>query len=193
MALLEAQLSQLRTEKHFLLNSVVNSQKKDEVIQILVDQLKYNAPRQYLIETAAHIRKISTTSNHSHPEANQHRTRDKDIDRICNMLEAPIDLVRYLVPYLNQKYFFLLSMTSLTFEFLLYIIGFFFFVSVFSPIAEITHLILTQSISRISGEGAFHFIFQACIPPSILLVDNYLTNLQLTHVLALLFLFDPQP
>lgn len=89
-ALLEAQLSQLRTEKHFLLNSVVNSQKKDEVIQILVDQLKYNAPRQYLIETAAHIRKIATNGE---SDAGQHRTRDKDIDRVCNMLEAPIDLV----------------------------------------------------------------------------------------------------
>lgn len=89
-ALLEAQLSQLRTEKHFLLNSVVNSQKKDEVIQILVDQLKYNAPRQYLIETAAHIRKIATNGDY---DANQHRTHDKDIDRVCSMLEAPIDLV----------------------------------------------------------------------------------------------------
>ncbi|EFX86191.1 hypothetical protein DAPPUDRAFT_98050 [Daphnia pulex] len=88
-ALLEAQLSQLRTEKHFLLNSVVNSQKKDEVIQILVDQLKYNAPRQYLIETAAHIRKIATNGDY---DANQHRTHDKDIDRVCSMLEAPIDL-----------------------------------------------------------------------------------------------------
>lgn len=92
MALLEAQLAQLRAEKHFLLNSVVNGQKKDEVIQILVDQLKYNAPRQYLIETAAHIRKIGVADNEF--DATQHRTRDKDIDRVCSMLEAPIDLVK---------------------------------------------------------------------------------------------------
>lgn len=102
-ALLEAQLSQLRTEKHFLLNSVVNSQKKDEVIQILIDQLKYNAPRQYLIETAAHIRKIA---NKGDCETNQHHMHDKEIDRVCNMLEAPIDLVT------NQKFF-----TVVTFSF----------------------------------------------------------------------------
>lgn len=84
-------MSQLRTEKHFLLNSVVNSQKKDEVIQILVDQLKYNAPRQYLIETAAHIRKIALNGD---SDSASYRTRDKDIDRVCNMLEAPIDLVK---------------------------------------------------------------------------------------------------
>ena len=87
VALLEAQLAQLRAEKHFLLNSVVNSQKKDEVIQILVDQLKYNAPRPYLIETAAHIRKITSE------QTDAGRTRDKDIDRVCHMLEAPVDLV----------------------------------------------------------------------------------------------------
>lgn len=96
MALLEAQLSQLRTEKHFLLNSVVNSQKKDEIIRILVDQLKFNAPRQYLIETASCIRKMDEGLNANH---------DKDIDRVCRLLEAPIDLVLFCFS-INSNTFF---------------------------------------------------------------------------------------
>jgi hypothetical protein len=91
VALLEAQLAQLRTEKHFLLNSVVNSQKKDEIIRVLVDQLKYNAPRQYLIETAACIRKIEEGEND-----NSYVNHDKDIERVCRQIEAPIDLVQFL-------------------------------------------------------------------------------------------------
>lgn len=90
---MEAQLSQLRTEKQFLLNSVVNSQKKDEIIQILIEQLKYNAPRQYLLETASQIRRIVDTSEET---SGQSHTKDKDIDRVCQMLEAPVDLVRSL-------------------------------------------------------------------------------------------------
>lgn len=99
VALLEAQLSQLRTEKHFLLNSVVTSQKKDEIIQILIDQLKYNAPRQYLLETASQIRKIVDEA-----EFGQNHAKDKDIDRVCQMLEAPVDLVRC---YFDVTYNFL--------------------------------------------------------------------------------------
>lgn len=89
VALLEAQLSQLRTEKHFLLNSVVQGQKKDDIIQILIEQLKNNAPRQYLVETAAQIRRTLLGQE----EEDHHYHRDKDIDAVCRLLEAPIDLV----------------------------------------------------------------------------------------------------
>ena len=90
MAMLEAQLSQLRTEKHFLLNSVVQSQKKDEIIHILIDQLKYNAPRQYLVDTAAQIRRMTAEDSElQHP----FHQRDKDIEDVCRLLEEPVDLV----------------------------------------------------------------------------------------------------
>ncbi len=97
MAMLEAQLSQLRTEKHFLLNSVVQSQKKDEIIHILIDQLKYNAPRQYLVDTAAQIRRMTAEDSElQHP----FHQRDKDIEDVCRLLEEPVDLVIiYLVSY----------------------------------------------------------------------------------------------
>jgi len=91
LAAMEAQLMQLRTEKRFLLNSVVNSQKKDEIIQILVNQLKYNAPRQYLKETAAFLRQMTTS------ESNPKPVTDKDIERVCYLLEQPIDLVNKLL------------------------------------------------------------------------------------------------
>ena len=88
---MEAQLMQLRTEKRFLLNSVVNSQKKDEIIQILVNQLKYNAPRQYLKETASYIRQMTVSESNPKPVV------DKDIERVCYLLEQPIDLVNTLL------------------------------------------------------------------------------------------------
>ena len=91
LAAMEAQLMQLRTEKRFLLNSVVNSQKKDEIIQILVNQLKYNAPRQYLKETAAYIRQMTVSESNPKPVV------DKDIERVCYLLEQPIDLVNTLL------------------------------------------------------------------------------------------------
>jgi len=91
LAAMEAQLMQLRTEKRFLLNSVVNSQKKDEIIQILINQLKYNAPRQYLKETAAYIRQMTVS------ESNPKPVTDKDIERVCYLLEQPIDLVNTLL------------------------------------------------------------------------------------------------
>ena len=91
LAAMEAQLLQLRTEKRFLLNSVVNSQKKDEIIQILINQLKYNAPRQYLTETAAYIRQMTISESNALPVS------DREIERVCYLLEAPIDLVNSLL------------------------------------------------------------------------------------------------
>jgi len=69
-----------------LLNSVDNSQKKDEIIQILINQLKYNAPRQYLTETAAYIRQMTISESNALPVS------DREIERVCYLLEAPIDL-----------------------------------------------------------------------------------------------------
>lgn len=46
--------------RHFPLNSVVQSQKKYEIIHNLIDQLKYNALRQYLVDTAVQIRRLKT-------------------------------------------------------------------------------------------------------------------------------------
>lgn len=103
MAMLEAQLSQLRTEKHFLLNSVVQSQKKDEIIHILIDQLKYNAPRQYLVETAAQIRRMTALAEDSEMQHPFHH-RDKDIEDVCRLLEEPIDLV-ILMDFIISKVF----------------------------------------------------------------------------------------
>jgi hypothetical protein len=79
VSLLEAQVSQLRSENHSLLNTyTAQSAAKDDlsnIIHLLIDQLKTNAPHQSLVKMAHHIRQ---RSNADSPSA----------QTVCRLLES---------------------------------------------------------------------------------------------------------